>query len=336
MIAFSMIVFSFFIDDYPGARFFDRLTTSVVIVAILAVGQSIVIITRNVDLSVGSIVGFTAYLTGDFLATFGSAGPIAAIGIAIVAGAVLGSINGALVAFGGVPAIIATLGTLAVFRTAMGLYAGGIDITVDRLPDWVLEFNQRSVLTLGGFDLTLIFVITIAVVAFFQWFLARVRGGRRLYAIGSNPDAASQAGLPAARMIFLAFLISGALAGLAGFMYLTRVGTISAAAGAGLELRSVAAAVVGGVSILGGSGTVLGAFLGAVLLDELRLSLIRLPAISEFWIEAALGALILVAVVLDATLRKRLNSRWAAEVRRSIGEPAPATQGIPQGGSADA
>ena len=104
-----MIVFSFFIDDYPGARFFDRLTTSVVIVAILAVGQSIVIITRNVDLSVGSIVGFTAYLTGDFLATFGSAGPIAAIGIAIVAGAVLGSINGALVAFGGVPAIIATL-----------------------------------------------------------------------------------------------------------------------------------------------------------------------------------------------------------------------------------
>ena len=137
-------------------------------------------------------------------------------------------------------------------------------------------------------------------------------------------------------MIFLAFLISGALAGLAGFMYLTRVGTISAAAGAGLELRSVAAAVVGGVSILGGSGTVLGAFLGAVLLDELRLSLIRLPAISEFWIEAALGALILVAVVLDATLRKRLNSRWAAEVRRSIGEPAPGTQGIPQGGSADA
>ena len=112
-----------------------------VIVAILAVGQSIVIITRNVDLSVGSIVGFTAYLTGDFLAPLaqlpGRGGLDCDRG-----GAVLGSINGALVAFGGVPAIIVTLGTLAVFRTLLALFGRG-DITVDSLPDWVLEFNQR-------------------------------------------------------------------------------------------------------------------------------------------------------------------------------------------------
>ena len=336
IIAVSMIVFSFLIDGYPGGQFFDRLTTSVVIVAILAVAQSIVIISRNIDLSVGSIVGFAAYLTGDFLASFASAGPVIAISVAVLVGAILGSINGVLVAFAGVPAIIVTLGTLAVFRTAMGLYAGGVDITVDVLPDWVLEFNQISMLTVGEFSLTLIFVITIAVVLIAQWFLGRVRGGRMVYALGSNPDAARQTGLPSARLIFLSFVASGALAGLAGFMYLTRVGTISAGAGAGLELRSVAAAVVGGVSILGGSGTVVGAFLGALLLDTLRLSLIRVPAITEFWIEAALGILILAAVMLDASLRKRFNLRWAAAARRSAAEALHGPGSVAEGGRADA
>lgn len=102
-------------------------------------------------------------------------------------------------------------------------------------------------------------------------------------------------------------------------MFMIRTGTISSTAGAGLELESVAAAVVGGVSILGGSGTMIGALLGAILIDTLKLSLVRVPEVSEFWRDAALGILILGAVVLDASLHKRFAKRWSAEVRQSMG-----------------
>ena len=154
----------------------------------------------------------------------------------MVVGAVLGSVNGALVAFGGVPAIIVTLGTLAVFRTLLSLYSGGVNVITVDLARLGSRVQQPHRVHHWGFEVSLVFVITIAVVLGLQLVLARVRWGRRLYAIGSNPSPAAQAGLPAASLVFWSFVGSGALAGLAGFMYLARVGTISAAAGAGLEL----------------------------------------------------------------------------------------------------
>jgi rhamnose transport system permease protein len=168
--------------------------------------------------------------------------------------------------------------------------------------------------------------------------MGRLRWGRRIYAIGSNPDAASQAGLPTSSLVFWSFVGSGALAGLAGFMYMVRAGTISATAGSGLELESVAAAVVGGVSILGGSGTIVGAFLGAILIDTLKLSLLRVPEVSEFWRDAFLGVLILGAVILDTTLHNRFNRRWSAEARRAMEDAAPRPAGMAQvsgGGGGD-
>jgi rhamnose transport system permease protein len=339
IIALSVVLFGFAVDGYLSGRFFNRVTTSVVIVAILAAGQAIVIITRNIDLSVGSIVGVAAYLTGDFLTTNTTIGPAGAIGVAMVVGAALGSVNGLLVAYGGVPAIIVTLGTLAIFRTLLALYSGGANITAGSLPDWVLEFNQVTVFTVGGFEVRLVFVIAIVVVLILQWAMSKLRWGRRLYAIGSNPDAARQAGLPARRLVFFAFVGSGTLAGLAGFMFLARAGTISATAGAGLELESVAAAVVGGVSILGGSGTIVGALLGAVLIDTLKLSLVRVPEVSEFWRDAFLGILILAAVLLDTWLQRRFTRRWSAEARRAEGQLSIRTgeiRPLPSGGSSDA
>jgi rhamnose transport system permease protein len=214
-----------------------------------------------------------------------------------------------LVAYGKVPAIIVTLGTLALFRTLISLYSGGANVVASDLPGWVLDFNNVTLFSVAGFDLRLVFVIAVGVVLVLQWALRRLRPGRRLYAIGSNPDAAEQAGLAAPRLIMLSFVGAGALAGLAGFMFMARAGTISATAGSGLELESVAAAVVGGVSIFGGSGTMFGAFLGAILIDTLELSLVRVPEVSEFWRDAALGILILLAVILDATLHKRFTRR---------------------------
>lgn len=336
IIALSVVVFGSVVDGYLSGRFFNRVTSSVVIVAILAAAQALVIISRNIDLSVGSIVGVTAYLTGDFLAANSWAGPVIAMLAAMILGAVLGSINGFLVAYGGVPAIIVTLGTLAGFRTLLSLYSGGANNTADSLPGWVLEFNQVTLLKVGEFDLRLVFVIALGVVLILQWTLGKLRWGRRLYAIGSNPDAAGQAGLPAKRLVLVAFLGSGALAGLAGFMFMARTGTISSTAGSGLELEAVAAAVVGGVSILGGSGTMVGALLGATLLDTLKLSLVRVPEVSEFWRDAFLGVLILGAVVLDTTLQRRFTKRWSAEARQFSMEHASGDPPSKSGGSSDA
>ena len=193
----------------------------------------------------------------------------------------------------------------------------------------MLEFNNVTLFSVAGFEIRVVFVIALVVVLALQWALRRLRWGRRIYAIGSNPSAAALAGLPTKSLVFWSFVGSGALAGLAGFMFMARAGTISATAGAGLELESVAAAVVGGVSILGGSGTMIGAFLGAVFIDTLKLSLVRVPEVSEFWRDAFLGILILAAVILDTVLRNRFNRRWSAEARKAMEDTGRSRSGWP-------
>jgi rhamnose transport system permease protein len=148
-----------------------------------------------------------------------------------------------------------------------------------------------------------------------QLMLKRLPYGRRLYAIGSNPDAARIAGFPSKRIVFFAFVLCGSLAGLAGFMFLARFGNITVVAGLGIELASIAAVVVGGVSNAGGIGTAVGALLGAILIDLLENSLIRWLEISEFWRDALLGLLILLAVAADKVIMNRLRNLWA---RRSL------------------
>jgi rhamnose transport system permease protein len=153
------------------------------------------------------------------------------------------------------------------------------------------------------------FAIALAMAVALHLVLQYARAGRHMYALGSNPEAARQAGLNARRLQIAAFTACGALAGLAGFLYVGRFGTINVTAGSGLELAAIAAAVVGGVSTLGGSGTVLGSFLGAVLIGVLDQSLVRVEQVSEFWRDAILGTLILIAVVLDVTVGRRLRER---------------------------
>ena len=317
VIIVTLVVFSFLVDDYFSGRFFNRVTTSVAITAILAVAQTLVIITRNIDLSVGSIVGVTAYLTGEFVADHPSTPAVIAIGMAVGIGALLGAFNGFLVAFGRVPAIIVTLGTLAIYRSWLVSHAEARTITADSLPDWIVDLPTRNMFAVGSFDIRVTFAIVVGVVIVFQLAMQWLRWGRRLYAIGSNPEAATQAGLPTKRLVFSAFVACGALSGLAGFLFLARFGTITVVAGQGLELDSVAAAVVGGVSVLGGSGTLFGAFLGAVLIDLLDQSLVRVEQVSEFWRNAILGVLILAAVIADVMIGSRFRRRWSAESRPS-------------------
>ena len=174
-------------------------------------------------------------------------------------------------------------------------------MTTDSLPSWIVDLPRLTLFTIGGIEIRAMVALAIAIVVVFQLAISYLNIGRRFYAIGSNPEAAELIGLPARGIVFTAFLLSGALAGTAGFMTLARFGNITVEAGIGLELQVVAAVVVGGVNIFGGSGTVIGAMLGAVMIGILEQSLFRLQ-ISQFWLDALLGFLILLAVASDAVI----------------------------------
>lgn len=317
-----VLFFSSQIQGYFSGRTFNRVTTSVAIIAVVAVGQTLVVLTRNIDLSVGSIVGFSAYFVGTQLANDNTISPFVAIAMAVGLGAVMGAINGVLVAYGHVPAIIVTLGTLAIYRTILVDMSGAKTVVVDALPQWLKDLPRTNLVQIGDLDIRLMFALAILVVVLFQLMLVYLRFGRQLYAIGSNPEAARNAGLPTQRVVFIAFVLCGALAGLAGFMFLARFGTITVVAGQGMELQSVAAVVVGGVNIFGGSGSMIGAFLGATLIDLLEQSLIRWLRVSEFWRDALLGLLILLAVASDAIILNRLRRAWAQDGVTTGSQPA--------------
>jgi len=329
LILVIVVFFSVQIEGYFNARFANRLSTSVVVVAILAVGQTLVFLTRNFDLSVGSIVGVTAYLVGQTLWHHPEIPPLGAVALAIGIGMLMGSINGLLVAYGRVPSIITTIATLAIYRSFLVEYSHAVPITTNNLPDWIVELPAGKLFAVGQVEFRVLFALLLLVVVVFQLVLNRLPFGRRLYAIGSNPDAARVAGFPAQRIVFTAFLLSGGLAGLAGFVFLSRFGNISVLAGVGLEFASIAAVVVGGVSNNGGSGTVFGAFLGALLIDLLENSLFRWQAISEFWRDAILGMLILLAVAIDHVVIGRLRIAWArAGLQMTTKEPDEQTEEV--------
>ena len=276
------------------------------ILLLLAVGETAVVITRSVDLSIGSVVGLTAYLTGRlFIAHPGlPVGLVFLIGLA--AGGVLGLVNGVLVAFGRVPALVITLGTMYVYRGIFLTWAGSNRVNASDLPDSFLRLGTQQVLTIPV--LTIIAVVVLAVAGYY---LYSARGGRELYAIGSDPDAARLYGLRVTRRVLTAFVLSGAMAGLAGVATAARYGTVSANAGLNLELQAVGAAVIGGVAIFGGSGTVWGAALGAFLLVTINRAL-PVIGVQDFWQQFVVGAMIIGAIVLDRVLSIRRDRKIAA------------------------
>jgi rhamnose transport system permease protein len=263
------------------------------ILAVLAVGQAIVMITRNIDLSVGSVLGLSAFAVGSLLRDHPGLPVFAALLAGLVIGAVCGMLNGVLVRFGQVPALVVTLGTLYVVRGANYLWAGGQQINADELPRSFLDFGTSAVAGVPWLVLIALVVLAVATVV-----LRNYPFGRELYAMGSSPQAARLVGIAVGRNTIAAFVVSGGLAGLAGVLFAARFGTIDAAAGTGYELNVVAAAVVGGVAVFGGSGTVWGAGLGALLLTVIGSSLAVLD-VDQFWQQAIVGALILLAIGAD-------------------------------------
>ncbi|MEO8668863.1 MAG: ABC transporter permease, partial [Bauldia sp.] len=227
LIIVAVLFFGSLIDSYYTTRTFNRIASSVAIITIVAVGQTLVVLTRNIDLSVGSIVGCSAYFVGTLIANNNGIPPVFAVLIAIALGAAMGAINGVIVAWGRVPSIIVTLGTLAIYRGVLVDLSGARTVTTDSLPAWLINLPRLNLISIGEFDIRVLFMVALAIVVLFQLGTSFLTFGRRFYAIGSNPDAAALIGLPVKRIVFIAFVLSGALAGLAGFVTLARFGNIT-------------------------------------------------------------------------------------------------------------
>ncbi|NUJ99619.1 ABC transporter permease [Streptomyces lunaelactis] len=294
-----------FLDD-QGVK--DLLLNSSILV-LLAVGQSVVVVTRNIDLSVGSVVGLTAFACGHFASgTDHSAVTVLLLGTGL--GLVCGLVSGALVSFGRVPALVVTLGMLYVIQGIDHTWAHGRQINAANVPGGVLSLGSGSVLGVPCLPL-----ISAVVLAGTAYFLRTYRSGRELYAIGSNPEAARLAGIPIRRRVLAAYAFSGAVAGFAGALWLARFGTVVADAANGWELTVVSAVVVGGVAITGGTGSVWGAALGALLLTTIGSALVVLK-VDSFWQQAITGVLLLLAITTDRVVQVRTTSALRKKSRR--------------------
>jgi rhamnose transport system permease protein len=284
---------------------FQDILLNISILAIVALGQTMVIITHGIDLSVSSTIGLVAMMVAFVVKQNQDMSIVLVVLLGMALGAVLGSFNGLIITYGKVPPIIATLGTLSIYRGLVFYYSQGTWINSFELPK---SFKLLSKGTPLGLPNMVIIAILVAVIVYY--FLNYTRTGREIYAVGSNPDAAGFAGIRKDRIIFLVYLLSGIAAGLAAVLWASRFESAQTNTALGFELQTVAASVVGGVSISGGVGTVPGVLLGALLLGIIQNAL-TIVGISPFWQLAAQGLLILLAVVTDKWILSRVERKGA-------------------------
>lgn len=271
------------------------------LIMIAAMGEMLVIIARHVDLSVGSSLGFAAMMTALMFKTYPDVPLVLGFVVAIGIGAALGFINGLTVIVFRLPAIIVTLGTLYLYRGLTFIASGAKQIDRQYIPGPLKAMSANA----PNYWLPWIVVIAIVVVLITYWFANHSRLGRQVYALGSNPSAAPLRGIPVTAVTLTVFSISGALAGLAGIMYASRWGFVNPSnTGWGFEFQVIAAVVIGGVSINGGVGSVLGVVLGVLLLGcvSAALPLLGIPGTVQ---SAIYGLVIIVALVIDQTVRER-------------------------------
>lgn len=304
LIVFNLILIAVVTLRNPAfltADNFQDIFLNISILLIAALAQTMVIITHGIDLSISSMIGLVAMMVAFVVKENPGMSVLLVVLLGLALGAVLGSFNGIVITFGKVPPIIATLGTLSIYRGLVFYYSQGTWINSFELPEAFKLLSKGTPLILPNMVLVAILVAIIV-----HYFLNYTRTGREIYAVGSNPDAAQFVGIRKDRIIFLVYVLSGVLAGLAAVLWASRFESAQTNTALGFELQTVAASVVGGVSISGGVGTVPGVMLGALLLGIIQNAL-TIVRISPFWQLAAQGLLILVAVVTDKWILNRVE-----------------------------
>jgi ribose transport system permease protein len=287
------IVFSLTIDNFFTLSCFNNITRSITILGIIAAGMTLAILSGGIDLSVGAIMAFSISMGGLLIE---NGWPFIAVYIFIIlSGLSLGLINGVLISRLPVPAIVITLGTANLYRGVTMVVTDG---------EWVtpIPFVFRKIAQ--GYNPFIILVVVFAVLTFITLF---TKFGRNIYAIGSNEQAAVFSGVTVKRYKVYVYTILGVLCALAGILFMGRSGTIQPQVGAGYEMQTIAAVVIGGTSVYGGEGGVIRTAVGAVLIGVILVAL-SMIGVDPFWQDAVTGGLIIVAIVLDS-LRKIIRNR---------------------------
>jgi rhamnose transport system permease protein len=290
-----------------------RVINDTSILCMLALAQMMVILTRGIDLSVASNLA----LSGMFSASLAQHSPnlpvIAYIAVAMLTGLLLGLFNGGLIAGLGIPPIVVTLGTLAMFRGMIVVYGGGDQVNSSEMGDVFQSFPKVNLLGLS----TLFWLLVVVAIA--VWVLLnKTTLGRGLYAVGGNPVAARYCGIDLPRQQLLVYTLSGVISGLCGYLWVSRYGVAYSEIASGFELTVIAACVIGGVSIAGGVGTVAGTLLGGIFLGVI-VNALPVMQVTPFWQMAISGAVILAAVVVNARAEKRGVKIILPEARRAAG-----------------
>lgn len=275
------------------SNLFNLMDQSVVI-GIVAIGMTFVILTGGIDLSVGSVAGVTGIILGLALQAL----PIPlAIAIAISAGAFFGAVSGILIAVFGLAAFVVTLGMMAICRSLAFVLSG--QRTISGLPN---DLGNLVYFDIGGLQMNVIILIVLYACAWL--YLTRSRGGRTIYAIGSNKEAARISGLKVQLYTILPYVVSGALAAVAVTLIAAQIGSIDPLAGNLMELDAIAAVVIGGASLYGGRGSIVGTLFGVIIMVMIRNGM-NLLGVSPFWQGTAIGTIIIAAVLTERLLSGR-------------------------------
>lgn len=301
----------------PG--YLSGATASVVIsnslvLMLISLGTMIVILTRSIDVSSGSVLGLSAAVLGLSL-NAGVSLPLA-ITFCLLTGATAGVFNGLLVAYLGIPSIVATLGTLGLFRGIMLVLTGG---------RWIEDLPQglKALATNLGLGFSTLTVVVLGLVALTWYVLRGTRCGRYFYAVGDNSAAAHHLGVPVKLVRFSAFVVTGICAALAGLVFAAQIGFIPNQAGNGIELKAIAVNVLGGVSLLGGTGSVAGVFIAVIFITSIDSALVFLK-IPAYWNDFIAGAILLTVLLLDGRIRQIIDRRIRAR-RYAMHERTPAS-----------
>jgi rhamnose transport system permease protein len=287
-----------------------NMLTNTAILSILSVGMMMVLITGGIDLSIGAIMALSGMVTALSVRGNAALSPAFLLLEGTVVGAVAGSITGLLIARFSILPIIASLGLMNVIRGLTYVVSGGQWVSAHQMP---VSFKNIATGSILGINNLILIAIIIYVV--FYYFINHTRTGRRIYAVGSNPEAAEVIGLPKRRIVWMVYVLMGALAGLAGVLWVAKFASAQGDTAVGYEMNVIASCVLGGVSVSGGRGKILGLLLGVILFGILANAL-PLINVSSFWQQAIQGVVILAAIITNVLI-KRNNDR-AALARRVI------------------
>lgn len=277
------------------------MVTNTAILSILALGMMLVLITRGIDLSIGAVIAISGMVSAQVISAYQGLNPVVILLLGTTIGIICGGINGLLISKIGILPIIATLGMMNIFRGLTFQISGGEWVSSYQMPE-----SFVSIATGTSFGINNLIVMAILIYFIFFYFINHTRTGRQIYAVGSNPDSAKVSGINENKILLLVYSIMGGLAGLSGVLWVSKFASAQGDTASGYELTVIAACILGGVSIAGGSGKISGVLLGAMLIGMLNNAL-PLLNVSPFWQNAIQGFIILFAVIMNTLVKRGVD-----------------------------